>query len=141
MLKELYIDDINYFDEIENKFPNVYNNGSILLEYENNPFMKIVVYLIDDKVVGFINYYEIYDRIEIANFNVLDYFQNKGIGTCLINFVIDKYNEKCRNITLEVRKDNKNAINLYKKVGFVEKAIRKNYYNDVDGILMEKELM
>lgn len=141
MLKELYIDDINYFDEIENKFPNVYNNGSILLEYENNPFMRIVVYLIDDKVVGFINYYEIYDRIEIANFNVLDYFQNKGIGTCLINFVIDKYKEKCKNITLEVRKDNKNAINLYKKVGFVEKAIRKNYYNDVDGILMEKELM
>ena len=76
MLKELFIDNINYFTEIEEKFPNVYNDGSILFEYKNNPFMKIVVYLIDDKVVGFINYYEIYDRIEIANFNVLDYFQN-----------------------------------------------------------------
>ena len=141
MLKELFIDNINYFTEIEEKFPNVYNDGSILFEYKNNPFMKIVVYLIDDKVVGFINYYEIYDRIEIANFNVLDYFQNNGIGTKLINYVINKYKEKYKNITLEVRKDNEKAIKLYKKVGFKEKAIRKNYYNGVDGILMEKELM
>ena len=141
MLKELFIDNINYFTEIEEKFPNVYNDGSILFEYKNNPFMKIVVYLIDDKVVGFINYYEIYDRIEIANFNVLDYFQNNGIGNKLINYVINKYKEKYKNITLEVRKDNEKAIKLYKKVGFKEKAIRKNYYNGVDGILMEKELM
>ena len=141
MLKELVIDDIKYFMEIEDKFPNDYNKESIISEYQNNPFMKIVVYLIEGKIVGFINYYEIYDRIEIANFNVLPYFQNQGIGTKLINYVIDKYKEKCKNITLEVRKDNENAIHLYKKVGFIEKVIRKNYYNDVDGILMEKELM
>ena len=72
---------------------------------------------------------------------MLDYFQNHGIGTKLINYVIDKYKEKCKNITLEVRKDNEKAIKLYKKVGFIEKAIRKNYYNGIDGILMEKELM
>lgn len=141
MLRDLKVEDILYFTDIEDKFPDVFNNGSILLEYKNNPFMKIVVYLIEDKVVGFINYYEIYDRIEIANFNVLEYFQNHGIGTKLINYVIEKYKGKCKNITLEVRKDNEKAIKLYKKVGFVENAIRKNYYNGVDGILMEKELM
>ena len=141
MLKELVENDTIYFDEIEDKFPDVYNKGSILLEYQNNPFMQMIVFLIGDKVVGFINYYEIYDRIEIANFNVLPYFQNHGIGTKLIKYVVDKYKEKFKNITLEVRSDNEKAIKLYKKIGFVEKAIRKNYYNDVDGILMEKELM
>ena len=45
------------------------------------------------------------------------------------------------NITLEVRKDNISAINLYKKYGFVEKALRKGYYKGIDGILMEKEMM
>ena len=49
-------------------------------------------------------------------------------------------NEKI-NITLEVRKDNIPAINLYKKHGFFEKAIRKGYYKGTDGILMEKEMM
>ncbi len=141
MIKELVISDLNIFSEIEDKFPNVYNKGSIFLEYQNNPFMRIIVYLIDNKVVGFINYYEIYDRLEIANFNVLDYFQNQGIGTKLISYVIDKYKNNYKNITLEVRKDNEKAIKLYKKMGFCEKAIRKNYYNDVDGLLMEKELM
>ena len=45
------------------------------------------------------------------------------------------------NITLEVRKSNKIAIHLYKKFGFREVAIRKYYYGDEDGILMEKQVM
>lgn len=141
MLKELLQEDYKYFNDIEEKFCDVYTKGSIALEYQHNPFMKIVVYLIEDKVVGFINYYEIYDRLEIANFNVLEFFQNRGIGSKLLNYVLKKYQGKCKNVTLEVRKDNNNAVNLYKKFGFIERAIRKNYYNDVDGILMEKELM
>ena len=141
MLKELLINDLSDFREIEKKFPDVYNQGSIENEYKNNPFMRMVVYIFNKEIVGFINYYEIYDRIEIANFNVLSLFQNKGIGTQLINYVIDKYKDNFKNITLEVRSDNEKEIYLYKKIGFMEKAIRKNYYNDVDGILMEKELM
>ena len=43
-----------------------------------------------------------------------------------------------KNITLEVKIDNNAAINLYKKYNFVEKAIRKGYYNGIDGILMER---
>ena len=43
-----------------------------------------------------------------------------------------------KNITLEVKKDNIVALKLYKKMGFEEKAIRKNYYNGIDGILMER---
>ena len=41
-------------------------------------------------------------------------------------------------ITLEVSKENKAAIELYKKFNFNEVAIRKGYYNGVDGILMER---
>ena len=142
MLKELVIEDEHYFREIEETFPNVYNIDSIINEYKNNPFIHILAYLIADKIVGFICYYEIYDRIEIANFNVLDYFQNRGIGSKLLNYVIKKYENNKINITLEVRCDNNKAIKLYEKNGFVKRAIRKNYYNDnIDGILMEKELM
>ena len=44
-------------------------------------------------------------------------------------------------ITLEVRMSNEIAINLYKKFGFREVAIRRYYYGDEDGILMEKQVM
>ena len=45
------------------------------------------------------------------------------------------------NITLEVRLSNEVARNLYKKFGFREVALRKYYYGDEDGILMEKNIM
>ena len=47
----------------------------------------------------------------------------------------------CINITLEVRISNEVARNLYKKFGFREVALRKYYYGDEDGILMEKQVM
>ena len=44
-----------------------------------------------------------------------------------------------KNITLEVKIDNTPAIKLYKKFDFEEVALRKGYYNGVDGILMERK--
>ena len=43
------------------------------------------------------------------------------------------------NITLEVGKNNNAAINLYKKNGFEQCALRKNYYGKEDAILMIKK--
>ena len=85
---------------------------------------------------------EIYDRVEINNIFVLKEYRNKKVADQLMKKVIEdaKVNKKV-NITLEVRIDNIPAINLYKKHGFVEKAIRKGYYKGTDGILMEKEMM
>ena len=44
-----------------------------------------------------------------------------------------------KDITLEVKIDNVPAISIYKKFGFKKVAIRKNYYNGTDGILMERK--
>ena len=128
------------FSELESLFPNVFTIGGIESDLENNPFSHYLVYLKNDSIVGFINYYDIYDRMEIANFNVLDDYQNEGIGNILLKRVIELSKDK-ENITLEVRCDNNKAIHLYEKYGFVKKTIRKNYYNGVDGLLMEMRLM
>ena len=56
----------------------------------------------------------------------------------LMHKLIDDTN---KSITLEVNKNNIPALNLYKKFDFNEVAIRKNYYNGVDGILMERKKM
>ena len=45
-----------------------------------------------------------------------------------------------KNITLEVRESNKEAIEFYKKNGYRIEAIRKNYYGSENGYLMLKEL-
>ena len=142
MIIDLTKNNLKQILELEEKFPNVFLKSDIINDFQNNPYTKYMVYLIDKIIVGFINYHDIYDRVEIINFNVLEFFQNRHIGSSLLLNLITISKEKLKkNITLEVRKDNEKAIYLYKKFGFREISIRKNYYNDVDGILMEKELM
>ena len=142
MITSINKKDIEIIKDLEEKFPDVFLKHDIVNDFDNNPYTKYLVYLIDSKVVGFINYHDIYDRVEIINFNVLEFFQNKHIGSSLLENLINLSKEKnMKNITLEVRSDNEKAIYLYKKYGFKNVSIRKKYYNDVDGILMEKELM
>jgi len=107
----------------------------------NNPFRKRIEYIEKEKMLGFLDYSYIYDRIEIDNVFVLEEYRNKNIGTKLLEYLINiAKSNNLINITLEVRKSNQAAIHLYKKTGFVEVAIRKYYYGDEDAILMEKKV-
>ena len=108
----------------------------------SNPFARKIEYVIDNDVIGYLDYSLIYDRMEIDNFNVLEDYRNQGIGTKLMAHLISIAIEyRVVNITLEVRCSNVVAINLYKRFGFREVALRKFYYGDEDGILMEKQVM
>lgn len=107
-----------------------------------SPFTKYIEYTEDGKVIGTLAYSLIYDRMEIDNIEVDELYRGKGIGTKLMSYLVSVAIEnRVVNITLEVRKSNSVAINLYKKFGFREVAIRKFYYGDEDGILMEKQVM
>ena len=106
---------------------------------EENPFSKYLVYIYENNVIAFCYYYEIYDKLEISYIFVKEEFRNKKIASKLMKYLIENNKDKY-NITLEVKKDNVNAIKLYKKFGFKEVALRKGYYNGIDGILMELKL-
>lgn len=107
----------------------------------NNPFSKRIEYTIDEQSLGYLDYSLIYDRMEIDNFMVLPEQRNKGIGNKLMLYLISLAKQhQVNNITLEVRASNHIAISLYKKHGFCEVAIRKYYYGDEDGILMEMKV-
>ena len=109
---------------------------------QSNPFARKIEYVLDNKSVGYLEYSLIYDRMEIDNFSVLDEYRNQGIGTKIRAHLVSlAISYRVVNITLEVRKSNDIAINLYKKFGFREVALRKYYYGDEDGILMEKQVM
>ena len=136
MIKELEKNDLIRIKELENSFNYVINN--INEDLSNNPFSHYLLYIDNDKIIGFINYYLMYEKIEIANFNVLKEYQNEHIGYSLLDYLIKTYNGKVDNITLEVKKDNEIALHIYKKLGFKEVAVRQGYYEGVDGILMER---
>lgn len=118
------------------------NNNSFVdlkeLEKEliQNPFGKILVYKKNNRIIAYLYYSEIYERVEINNIEVEEQYRNMGIGTELLKKLTELVQ---KSISLEVRINNYNAIKLYKKFNFQEKAIRKGYYQGIDGILMVRE--
>ncbi len=107
-----------------------------------NPFSRRIEYFIDELSVAYLEYSYIYDRMEIDNISVLEEYRGQGIGTKLMAHLVGlAIDARVENITLEVRISNEIARNLYKKFGFHEVALRKFYYGDEDGILMEKNIM
>ena len=120
-------------EELEGSF---INKNEILNEFESNPFAKILLLKEDNEIIGYIYYSDIYDRLEINQFEINDQYRNKGKGKQLLQYLIDK--EK-KDITLEVKKDNYSAIKVYESKDFKHIAVRKGYYNGIDGLLMERK--
>lgn len=131
-----------YLTTLEKQFTEVFTKDTVNNDIENNQFTHYFTYLIDSIPVAFINYYIMYERAELININVLEDYQNKHIASQLLQYMInDCKNKKVTSITLEVKETNSKAIYLYQKYGFKQVGIRKGYYQGIDGILMEKELM
>lgn len=104
-----------------------------------NPMAKYVVAEMDNKVIGFAGLWTIVDEGHITNIAVHPDYRGKGIGSKLVKSLIDNSKDWYINdLTLEVRYSNKIAQNLYKKYGFIEEGIRKNYYadNKEDAVIM-----
>ena len=98
---------------------------------------------VDDKTVGYGGMYTVLDEGYVTNIGVLPEYRKNGIGTKIVNKLIDFSIEKSLSfISLEVRVSNTVAINLYKKMGFEEKGARKNFYSNPteDALIMTRFL-
>lgn len=121
-------------------FPITWSKDSFEKELDNK-FARYVVAVKDNIVVGYGGMWIIVDEAHITNIAVHPEFRNYGIGSMLVEALIDiaKLENVCA-MTLEVRKSNSIAKNLYSKYGFIEEGIRKGYYEDnhEDAIIMWK---
>ena len=128
----------NYLDQVYNLGSKLHQNFQDLYNYEslNTEFNETYVYVNNNKISGFIHIQNLIDEINIIDIVVDSTMRKKGIGTSLIKHVFNIYPEK--RIILEVSCDNTAAINLYKKLGFVQISVRSKYYNGVDAIVMER---
>ena len=90
-----------------------------------------------DNVLGYIIVEETPDIVNVIDVFVVIDRRNEGIAGKIMSVVIDNYSDRNVKFMLEVRKDNLPAINLYKKFGFRQIYVRRKYYKDQDGIIME----
>ena len=136
-LSEDYIKGIT---EVENNsFSIPWSEQSFRNELANDA-ANYYVALSDNKVIGYIGFWEVAGEGDITNVAVLPEYRRIGAGSLLIRHVISECRKRnlCR-LTLEVRTSNFPARSLYEKYGFSEAGIRKNYYSDTreDAVIME----
>lgn len=132
--------DVDEVVKLEDEcFSNPWSRKSILEEL-NNKNAFFIVGKIDSKVVGYVGMITVAGEGYITNIATTKSMRNKGVATALINRIVEFGKENLNFVTLEVRKSNKKAINLYSKFGFKTVGERRNFYNSPteNAVLMTK---
>lgn len=86
-----------------------------------------------ERLVGFIGCRLSDGDGHITNIAILPAYQGKGLGTFLLK-EIEAYaiKNQCTSLSLEVRLGNREAQRLYRKVGFVSRAVKNGYYDETN---------
>ena len=96
-----------------------------------------------DTLVGYVGSQTVIDESDVMNIAVHPDYRRQGIGEALLETLADALREKgSRGLTLEVRVSNTPAVSLYKKAGFLQVGLRKNYYRNPkeDALILRKAL-
>lgn len=115
----------------EESFATPWTKESFEHEMTGNEYAHYIVAAVDEEVIGHCGLWIILDECHITNVAVRKHLRGHHIGEGLMREAIAQCKKlNVRLMTLEVRMSNLPAKNLYKKLGFQEGGIRKNYYTD-----------
>ncbi|MBE6115145.1 MAG: ribosomal-protein-alanine N-acetyltransferase [Erysipelotrichaceae bacterium] len=126
--------------EQENFSANPWHKEHFEYELEENPFSKMFVLELDNEVIAYYGIWITFEECQITTIAVADAHKGKGYGNVMMESILHEAKEACcERISLEVRVSNERAQNLYRKYGFENISIRKNYYeNTEDAYVMMK---
>lgn len=130
--------DLDRILEIENSsFETPWSREALRMEIEEIELSDVFVIENGEDVIGYMSYMKIVDEAHINNIAIDKIYRGSGYGRILVGSVLEILEEKNFSVTLEVRKDNIVAINLYESLGFKEAGVRKDYYGiGKDGLIM-----
>ncbi|NMB33294.1 MAG: ribosomal protein S18-alanine N-acetyltransferase [Clostridium sp.] len=134
------IDGVMVVEKLSFTIP--WSRNALIEEVSKNTFARYIIAKANERVVGYAGMWKICDECHITNVAVHPEYRGLGIGGQLLkNLILLAEEEGARAMTLEVRKNNNAAQNLYKKYGFVAAGLRKAYYadNNEDAVIMWKE--
>ncbi|MDK6863250.1 GNAT family N-acetyltransferase [Nosocomiicoccus ampullae] len=118
-------------EDVQNSFLKVAYSDEML---KKRLYQIIFVAEHDEKIIGFINLKETEqpNTYDLSAIYILPDYQGKRIGSRLIAHSIEPI-KNFEKIFLEVEKDNINAVNFYRKLGF---KIVDEYNDDFDGHIL-----
>jgi ribosomal-protein-alanine N-acetyltransferase len=96
-----------------------------------------------DRIVGFLIYWLVHDEVHVLNVAVGPEYRRRGVARLLMAETEKRAHQAGATLmTLEVRRSNQGALELYRGFDYRAVGIRPNYYVDEgeDAIVMVKEL-
>ena len=114
-------------------FSNPWSDATFRGEVQNKgiSFPVVIVHEPDQRVAGYIIYWQIRDEVQITNIALHPDFRGRGIGETVLSVILKEVRGKGATfVTLEVRSSNAPAVSLYRKLGFKVLGTRKGYYGN-----------
>ena len=132
LIRRMTIEDVPAVAAIEAAtFPTPWSEDAFRKEITDNPVARYLVAEKDGAVIGFAGAWIILDESHITNIAIEESRRGLGCGRALTTALMQYLsNLGAAYATLEVRRSNLRAQNLYKSLGFVELGVRKRYYED-----------
>lgn len=143
-VRPMTVRDLPDIEVIErSSFTTPWSRGAFLAELLENRRARYLVAELDGRVVGYIGLWLIAGEGHITNIAVHPDYRRRGIGRLLLQSMTDLcLREGARRMTLEVRRSNLAAQDLYRSFGFIFCGTRREYYQDngEDALIMWREL-
>ena len=140
VFRKMREEDIDQILEVEHaSFTTPWSRDAFYNELHNNRFAVYFVLEENSKILGYCGAWIVIDEAHVTNVAILPEFRGRKLGEALLSKMMSAAREMgAKSMTLEVRVTNHVAQSLYRKLGFQNGGIRKNYYSDnqEDGLVM-----
>ncbi len=125
-------EDLERVMEIErDAFSHPWDLSIFRYELMENKFAHYLVYEYRGLIIGFCGLWIIMGDAQITNIAIHSDYRGYGLGEGLLHSAFAYLQQfQVETLSLEVRRSNIVAQSLYRKMGFQEGGIRKNYYAD-----------
>ena len=135
--------DVETIEKLEQScFSQPWSYESIYQDIVENDRAVYVVAETEGQVIGYAGLWIIVDEGHITNVAVSPDYRRNSVGNTIVTALLQVTEDMgVKRHTLEVRKSNQAAINLYEKQGFTEAGERKGYYEDngEDALIMWRD--
>ncbi len=135
--------DVDQVEQIERAtFAVPWSRASLEREVTENACARYLVVREGSEILGYAGMWFVLDEAHVTNVAVRADARGRGIGEALMRALIRLAAENGMTwMTLECRRSNQIAQNLYHKLGFIDVGYRKRYYEDnrEDALVMALE--
>ena len=143
-LRQLLLDDLAEIEEIERRaYPTPWSRSMFASELSKPSSLCLgAVDAETGRLVGYLVISRYVDAWHVMNVAVDPDHRGRGVATMLLERLFElTADDVRRGYTLEVRVSNGKAIDLYERLGFRSRGLRRGYYTDnrEDALIMWKD--